>query len=74
MCTPAGVHEYLAHEKQPLPRIPDFSFGRGLEFSVYRGTSLIRNNHSLGPYSRALGMFLQSGHRKWLFLMSEVPL
>ena len=42
----------------------------------YRGASLIRNNHSLGPYIRTMPRALHVWRSKGgaQFLMSEVPL
>ena len=41
---------------------------------TYWGTSLIRNNPSLGPYRRLMPRALWWSYRGGLFLMSEVPL
>ena len=40
----------------------------------YRGTSLMRNSASVGPYSRNVPRALWWSLREGLFLMSEVPL
>jgi len=40
----------------------------------YRGTSLIRNRHSVGPYSRTMLRLLWRSWGGGQFLMSEVPL
>jgi len=45
-----------------------------LEDSQYRGTSLIRNSASLGPYSRAVLRALWWSSGGGLFRMSELPL
>ena len=42
--------------------------------AVYRGTSLIRNQSPLGPYSRNMTLALSWSNGGVLFLMSEVPL
>ena len=43
--------------------------------SNYRGTSLIRNRHPLGPYRRPLPRVLVGGsYGDGRFLMGEVPL
>ena len=39
-----------------------------------KGTSLIRNNHYLGPYSRTVPRALWWSHAGARFLVSEVPL
>ena len=41
---------------------------------LYRGAFLIRNNASLGLYSRTMPRALRWSWRGGLFLMSEVPL
>ena len=41
---------------------------------AYRGTSLIRNNPTLGPYSRTIPRVRWWSYGGGLFLMSEVPL
>jgi len=41
---------------------------------LYRGTSLIRNNFPLGPYSRPMSWVLWWSLGGGLFLMNEVPL
>jgi len=41
---------------------------------IYRGTSLIRNSLSLGPYSRTVPRALWWSEGGGRFLMSEVPL
>ena len=47
---------------------------RGSGVGLYRGTSLIRNNPTLGPYSRTIPRVLWWSGGGGLFLMSEVPL
>ena len=41
---------------------------------LYRGTSLIRNNPLLGPYSRSMSRAIWWPWGGGVFLMSEVPL
>jgi len=40
----------------------------------YRGASLIRNRHLVGPYSRTMPRLLWWSYGGGRFLMSEVPL
>ena len=42
--------------------------------SGHRGTSLMRNNPSLGPYDRLMPRALWWSYGKGVFVMSEVPL
>ena len=46
----------------------------GLGSRVYRVTSLRRNNHSLGPYSRTVPRALRWFYAGARVLVSEVPL
>ena len=41
---------------------------------AYRGTSLIRNRHPVGPYSMTMPRGLGWSYGGGRFLMSEVPL
>ena len=41
---------------------------------MYEGTSLIRSNAPLGPYSRTIPMVLWWSEGRALFLTSKVPL
>jgi len=43
-------------------------------FKRYRGTSLIRNHHPVGPYSRTMPRLLWRSWGGGRFLMREVPL
>jgi hypothetical protein len=52
-----------------LPRRP----APGVDFGVYRGTSLIRNSTPLGHYGRTMPRALWWCQGCVLFLMSEVP-
>ena len=51
-----------------------FRYKVGHVTSRYRGTSIIRNNAPLGPYSRNMPRALRRPQGGGLFLMSEVPL
>jgi len=42
--------------------------------STYRGTSLIKNSHPLGPYSRPMPRALWWSQGGMRFVVSEVPL
>jgi len=54
---------------------PPVPSGSGPTHTVdYRGTSLIRNRHTLGTYSRPMPRALWWSQGGWRFLMNEVPL
>ena len=68
----AHVVAEIEHLHQHLPNPPLFQ--RAARALVYRGTSLIRNRHPVGPYSRTMPRLLWWSWGGWRFLMSEVPL
>ena len=70
----------IVQPSRSLPQLQSSNYNRAngpqvfLSFRSYRGTSLIINNPSLGPYSRLMPRALWWSLEGGLFLMSEVPL
>ena len=62
--------QLLLRDLQPWLQLP---WVQGLRH-LLRGTSLIRNNPSLGPYSRTISRVLGGSWGNGLFLISKVPL
>jgi len=66
-----GVRGNVAKEIWPPGRLPR----RVREsFTMYRGTSLMRKSHPLGPYRTLVPRAPRRSYGAWYFFRSEVPL